>query len=73
MNSPLPILIMLTGNVPGAIINDTGDFDAMFRRMADYGDKPVTVLDVANGQSPDHFSKYSGTIVTGSPAMVTDP
>lgn len=72
MTASRPILIMQTGNVPGAIVGDTGDFGAMFHRMANYGSTPSVVVDVANGQTPDCFSAYSGTIVTGSPAMVTD-
>lgn len=69
---PRPVLIMLTGDVPGKIIRRTGNFDAMFLRMADYTDVGAVVRDVAKGEMPDDPDRYSGVIVTGSPAMVTD-
>ena len=69
---PRPLLIMLTGNVPASFIAETGNFDAMFLRMADYTGIDVVVRDVAGGEAPGSFEEYSGTIVTGSPAMVTD-
>lgn len=69
---PLPLLIMLTGDVPDAIIGETGNFDRMFLRMADYAGLETVVRDVARGETPDDPEAYCGTIVTGSPAMVTD-
>ena len=69
---PRPLLIMLTGNVPDSFIAETGNFDAMFLRMADYTGLETVVRDVANGERPDAHETYSGTIVTGSPAAVTD-
>ena len=70
--SSRPILIMLTGDVPAKIIGETGNFDAMFLRMADYSGTGAVVRDVARGEEPDEPDRYAGTIVTGSPAMVTD-
>lgn len=69
---PAPLCILLTGDVPAAIINETGNFDAMFLRMADYAGLETRVLAVARGERPDTPDRYCGVIVTGSPAMVTD-
>lgn len=67
-----PILIMLTGDASDRIIDRTGNYDDMFLRMADYGDAGATVVAVAKGEVPESPEHYSGTIVTGSPAFVTD-
>lgn len=69
---PRPILIMLTGDVPEKIAATTGNFDDMFLRMADYSGVGAVVRDVAHGEDPGEPDQYSGSIVTGSPAMVTD-
>lgn len=69
---PRPLLIMLAGNVPAKIIGRTGNFDRMFLRMADYTGLDVVVKAVFRDEMPDDPESYCGTIVTGSPAMVTD-
>lgn len=67
-----PVLIMLAGDASDRVIDRTGNYDEMFLRMADYGNAGAAVVAVARGEVPESPERYSGTIVTGSPAMVTD-
>lgn len=69
---PRPILIMLGGDVPEKLIGKTGNFDVMFLRMADFSGIGAVVKDVSKGEDLGDAAAYSGIIIPGSPAMVTD-
>jgi GMP synthase (glutamine-hydrolysing) len=66
-----PILILQTGDVPPDVPL-AENFDAMFLRMADYGRAGATVVHAVREPLPENASGFSGVVVTGSPAMVSD-
>jgi GMP synthase (glutamine-hydrolysing) len=68
---PKPILIMQTGDVP-QIIGGLDTFDAIFLGMADYRNREIVVRHVMFESMPESAAMFSGVIVTGSAAMVTD-
>ncbi|MDR2827758.1 MAG: glutamine amidotransferase [Candidatus Adiutrix intracellularis] len=68
---PKPILIIQTGNVP-QIISGIDTFDAIFLNMANYHNIETVVRHVMFESMPRSASTFSGVIVTGSTAMVTD-
>ncbi len=71
---PGNILILQTGDVPAGILpaGGVGNFDRMFLDAAEYGPCRVEVVRAQTEALPEDATRYSGIIVTGSPAMVTD-
>jgi GMP synthase (glutamine-hydrolysing) len=67
-----PLLLLQTGSPPDEVVARHGDFDAMFLRMGNLIGKNIVVLNVERGQKLDAPSAYSGALITGSYAMVTD-
>jgi GMP synthase (glutamine-hydrolysing) len=66
-----PILILHTGDVPPDVPH-TGNFDDLFLRMADYSRTGAVVVHAVREALPEDASAFSGIVVTGSPAMVSD-
>ena len=67
----LPLLLIETGNVPSQIA-PLGNFSDMFLRTAHCSNCPVKILHPVKDPLPDSPDKFSGILVSGSPAMVTD-
>ena len=66
-----PILILQTGDVPPDVPH-AGNFDGMFLRMADYSRTGAVIVHAVREPLPEDASGFSGIVVTGSPAMVSD-
>lgn len=69
----LPILIMQAGNPPAAVRRDHGSFGEMVRTAGAIRPASARIVRVYAGERPEAPRHYSGAIITGSPANVTDP
>ncbi|MDR0587638.1 MAG: glutamine amidotransferase [Burkholderiales bacterium] len=67
-----PILVLQTGDADKDIMRRHGNFDQMFVRFGNLMRKPHQVIHVERGEVLRSPLDYSGVLVTGSPAMVTD-
>ncbi|MFZ5519011.1 MAG: hypothetical protein ACOY90_20430 [Candidatus Zhuqueibacterota bacterium] len=67
-----PILILKTGRTFPEIQSVRGDFEEWIMRGAGLGPEHFVIVDVSAGEPlPTHF-EFSGIIIPGSHAMVTD-
>jgi GMP synthase-like glutamine amidotransferase len=66
------IAILETGRPPAGLVEQFGDYPAMFERMLGPG-FAYDRFDVAAGELPHDASDYDGYLITGSPAGVYDP
>ena len=69
---PARIAILETGRPPAALIEQFGDYPAMFERMLGSG-FAFDRFDVAADELPPDPSNYDAYLITGSPAGVYDP
>ena len=58
--------ILQTGHAPDALIDDTGDYDEMFRDLLGGHDFIFATYPVVDGQFPDSASDADGWLITGS-------
>ena len=70
--TPMRIAILETGRPPTGLVEQFGDYPAMFERMLGPG-FAYDRFDVAAGELPRDASGYDGYLITGSPAGVYDP
>ena len=68
----MKVAILETGRPPAALVEQFGDYPAMFKRML--GDEfAIDRFDVAAGELPADPAAYGAYLITGSPAGVYDP
>ncbi len=67
-----PVLIIRTGRAPDAIRARHGDFPHWFRLGAGLQLRQLRVVDVASGEALPSPREFSGAMITGSAAMVTE-
>lgn len=67
-----PIFIMQTGCFPDEMRPRFGDFSQCLRRTMGVGDNDIHVVNVHENEALPHHSSFCATVITGSPAMVTD-
>ena len=70
--TPMRIAILETGRPPAGLVEQFGDYPAMFERMLGPG-FAYDRFDVAAGELPHDGSGYDAYLITGSPAGVYDP
>ncbi|MBK8973198.1 MAG: glutamine amidotransferase [Hahellaceae bacterium] len=72
MSNPSPILVIQCGNTFPDIYQAFGDFDQWFLNVVEsVGGKALVFNAHTDSDCPD-FGRFSGVLITGSPAMVTD-
>jgi len=69
---PRRFLIVQTGSTLPAVRARHGDFPDWFRRGLGLPREAVEVVRAHAGETPPRLAAYSGAIVTGSPAMVSE-
>ncbi|NDL63584.1 glutamine amidotransferase [Enterobacteriales bacterium SAP-6] len=67
-----PILILQTGDAPQDVIAANGNYDTMFLQATGLGAGQVRIVHLPGGERPDAPQAYSGVLITGSAAMVTE-
>jgi GMP synthase (glutamine-hydrolysing) len=67
-----PLLIIRTGRAPDVIRARHGDFPLWFRLGLRVDHEHLRLIDVEKGESLPPPQNFSGAIITGSAAMVTD-
>jgi len=67
-----PIVILKTGDTLPGIGEARGDFDAWIGPSLGWPEEDVLVIDAHRDEPLPEPATVSGTVVTGSPAMVTD-
>ena len=68
----MKVAILETGRPPAALVEQFGDYPAMFERMLGPGYE-IDRFDVAAGEYPADPSSHDAYLITGSPAGVYDP
>jgi GMP synthase-like glutamine amidotransferase len=68
----MKLAILETGRPPGGLVEQFGDYPAMFARMLGDGFQ-IETFDVAAGELPGDPAAYDAYLITGSPAGVYDP
>jgi GMP synthase-like glutamine amidotransferase len=68
----MKIAILETGRPPGRLVEQFGDYPAMFARMLGPGFDVVT-FDAAAGELPRDAGAHGAYLITGSPAGVYEP
>jgi len=68
----MKLAILETGRPPAGLVEQFGDYPAMFRHMLG-PDFDIDSFDVAAGELPGDPSAYDAYLITGSPAGVYDP
>ncbi|HEX8840433.1 MAG TPA: type 1 glutamine amidotransferase [Sphingomicrobium sp.] len=68
----MKIAILETGAPPGTLVEEFGDYAAMFAELLGPG-FDVASFDVQAGELPQDPSSHAGYLITGSPAGVYDP
>ena len=62
----MKIGILQTGHAPDALIDDTGDYDEMFRDLLGGHGFTFATFAVVDGQFPDSAKDADGWLITGS-------
>ena len=62
----MKIGILQTGHAPDSIINETGDYDALFRRLLGGQDFTFETYNVVDMEFPDSVNDADGWLITGS-------
>ena len=70
--SPLPVLILHTGDPEAAIKEHHGGYGEQLRRAAGLASGEASIVAVHRGETPQPPCAYRAALITGSPAMVTD-
>ncbi|OZI74732.1 GMP synthase [Bordetella genomosp. 12] len=70
--TPMPILILHTGDPEAGLARRHGSYAEMLRRAAGLAPSDVHIVAVHEGQQPEEPARYRAALITGSPAMVTD-
>lgn len=68
-----PLLLMQTGDAPEVMIRqEKANFDGMFLQQGNIDVDRVQIVHLPAGEQPLPPQHYSGVVITGSPAMVTE-
>ncbi|HEY0295772.1 MAG TPA: glutamine amidotransferase [Bordetella sp.] len=70
--SPLPVLILHTGDPDAALRRQHGNYGEQMRRVAGLAPADARIVAVYQGETPEAPENYRAVLITGSPAMVTD-
>ncbi|WKZ92902.1 glutamine amidotransferase [Chimaeribacter arupi] len=72
MTQPKPLLILQTGDAPEVIQQQHENYRQMFIHQGAISPQALEVVHLPQGERPGSPETYSGVIITGSGAMVTD-
>ena len=62
----MKIGILQTGHAPDSIIDETGDYDALFRRLLGGQDFAFETYNVVDMEFPENVNDADGWLITGS-------